>query len=84
MSTRHPKEWDTLATKAQNAISKYRWEVMGPIYDEFFAQVAAGISISDVPTSPDVSSTEETGSCDLTTTSQKEQPAASQQRRIQT
>jgi len=81
MFVRHPKEWCTLADTARDAISKYRWEVMGPVYDEFFAQVAAGISISDVTNSPAIFNADVAKGSVLNTT-QREQPSSAQQRRI--
>lgn len=40
----HPQAHKQAVSRARDAVSKYRWDVMGPVYDSFFSCIADGDS----------------------------------------
>lgn len=46
MVTNDPAAYQKTQIAAKNAVSQFRWKVMGPVYNEFFSNLAKGASIT--------------------------------------
>lgn len=48
----NPTQWAAAVSRCQQAVARFRWQEMGPLYDEFFARVARQGSLEGLHDKP--------------------------------